>query len=84
MNQLSHFQIFNIIPSPFFILDIIVMFIFVQQVDNNFITPLVVGESVGLHPMIVMIVLIIGATLIGPIGMFSCYSCSRCIEKFIA
>ena len=62
-------HIFNIIPSPFFILDIIVMFIFVQQVDNHFITPLVVGESVGLHPMIVMIVLIIGATLIGPIGM---------------
>ena len=62
-------HIFNIIPSPFFILDIIVMFILVQQIDNNFITPLVVGESVGLHPMIVMIVLIMGATLIGPIGM---------------
>ena len=62
-------QIFSIVPSPFFILDIIIMFILVQQVDNNFITPLVVGESVGLHPMIVMIVLIIGATLIGPIGM---------------
>lgn len=62
-------HIFNVIPSPFFILDIVVMFILVQQIDNNFITPLVVGESVGLHPMIVMIVLIIGATLIGPIGM---------------
>ena len=62
-------QIFSIVPSPFFVLDIILMFIFVQQLDNNFITPLVVGESVGLHPMIVMIVLIIGATLIGPIGM---------------
>ena len=62
-------QIFSIVPSPFFVLDIILMFIFVQQVDNNFITPLVVGESVGLHPMVVMIVLIIGATLIGPIGM---------------
>ncbi len=62
-------QIFSIVPSPFFVLDIILMFIFVQQLDNNFITPLVVGESVGLHPMVVMIVLIIGATLIGPIGM---------------
>ena len=62
-------HVFNIIPSPFFIIDIIIMFILVQQIDNNFITPLVVGESVGLHPMIVMIVLIIGATLLGPIGM---------------
>lgn len=64
----SH-QLFNSIPSPFYILDIILMFIIVQQIDNNFITPLVVGESVGLHPMAVMIVLLIGGTLIGPLGM---------------
>ncbi len=64
----SH-QLFNTVPSPFYILDIILMFIIVQQIDNNFITPLVVGESVGLHPMAVMIVLLIGGTLIGPLGM---------------
>ena len=51
------------------VLDIILMFIVVQQIDNNFITPLVIGESVGLHPMIVMIVLIMGGTLMGPLGM---------------
>ena len=67
-SALSHY-LFNIIPSPFFIFDIILMFIVVQQIDNNFITPLVIGESVGLHPMVVMIVLIIGGTLIGPLGM---------------
>ena len=64
----SH-QLFNSIPSPFYIFDIILMFIVVQQIDNNFITPLVVGDSVGLHPMAVMIVLLIGGTLIGPLGM---------------
>jgi len=62
-------QVFGTIPSPFYILDIIIMFIVVQQIDNNFITPLVVGESVGLHPMAVMLVLLIGGTLIGPLGM---------------
>ena len=67
-SALSHY-IFNIIPSPFFIFDIILMFIIVQQIDNSFITPLVIGESVGLHPMVVMIVLIIGGTLMGPLGM---------------
>ena len=65
---LTH-QIFGAVPSPFYVLDIILMFIIVQQIDNNFITPLVVGESVGLHPMAVMLVLLIGGTLIGPIGM---------------
>ena len=62
-------QLFGVIPSPFYIFDIILMFIVVQQIDNNFITPVVVGESVGLHPMAVMIVLLIGGTLIGPVGM---------------
>ena len=65
---LNH-QMFSVIPSPFYVLDIILMFIVVQQIDNNFITPLVVGESVGLHPMAVMLVLLIGGTLIGPLGM---------------
>ena len=57
------------VPSPFFILDIILMFIIVQQIDNNFVTPIVVGESTGLHPMIVMIALLIGGILMGPLGM---------------
>ncbi len=60
---------FNIIPSPFFVFDIIIMFIIVQQIDNNLITPIVVGESVGLHPMIVMIALFIGGIVLGPLGM---------------
>ena len=58
-------QLFGVIPSPFYIIDIVLMFIIVQQIDNNFVTPIVVGESVGLHPMAVMIVLLIGGTLIG-------------------
>ncbi|MFQ6677636.1 MAG: AI-2E family transporter [Fidelibacterota bacterium] len=61
--------LFNTIPSPFYLLDIVVMFIIVQQIDNNIITPMMVGESVGLHPMMVMIALLIGGTLIGPMGM---------------
>lgn len=62
-------QLFGAIPSPFFMLDIVFMFIIVQQIDNNFITPILVGESVGLHPMAVMIVLLIGGTMMGPLGM---------------
>ena len=45
------------------------MFIVVQQIDNNFVTPLVVGESTGLHPLIVMISLLIGGIVMGPMGM---------------
>ena len=65
---LSH-MLFGVIPSPFFILDILLMFIIVQQIEGNLITPTLVGKSVGLHPMIVMIALIIGGTILGPLGM---------------
>ena len=65
---LNHY-LFNVIPSPYYIFDIILMFTIVQQIDNNFVTPVVVGESVGLHPMAVMLVLLIGGTLLGPLGM---------------
>ena len=57
------------IPSPFFSIDIIFMFLVVQQIEGNLITPALVGKSVGLHPMLVMIVLLIGGTLLGPHGM---------------
>ena len=67
-DALSH-MLFGVIPSPFFILDILLMFIIVQQIEGNLITPTLVGKSVGLHPMIVMIALIIGGTILGPLGM---------------
>jgi len=65
---LAH-HLFGVIPSPFFIVDIILMFIIVQQIEGNFITPTLVGKSVGLHPMLVIIALLIGGTLLGPLGM---------------
>ncbi|MFQ6612109.1 MAG: AI-2E family transporter [Fidelibacterota bacterium] len=65
---LAH-QLFGIIPSPFFTVDIILMFIIVQQIEGNLITPTLVGKSVGLHPMLVIIALLIGGTVLGPLGM---------------
>ena len=61
--------LFGAIPSPFYLLDIVLMFLIVQQIEGNLITPTLVGKSVGLHPIIVMISLLIGGTILGPLGM---------------
>ena len=45
------------------------MFLIVQQIEGNLITPTLVGKSVGLHPIVVMISLLIGGTILGPLGM---------------
>ncbi|MDP6967146.1 MAG: AI-2E family transporter [Candidatus Marinimicrobia bacterium] len=65
---LAH-KMFGVVPSPFFLVDIILMFIIVQQIEGNLVTPTLVGKSVGIHPMMVMIALLIGGTLLGPLGM---------------
>lgn len=49
----------------------VVIFAFViQQLENLFLTPRVVGSSVRLHPVIVMLVLILGSEIGGLIGLF--------------
>ncbi len=42
----------------------------IQQVENIIITPRVLGRSVKLHPVIVMVVLVIGSELGGLVGLF--------------
>lgn len=42
----------------------------VQQVENIFITPRVVGRSVQLHPVVVMVVLVVGGEILGLAGLF--------------
>ncbi len=42
----------------------------VQQVENIFLTPQVLGESIKLHAVVIMIVLIIGSEIVGLVGLF--------------
>jgi predicted PurR-regulated permease PerM len=42
----------------------------VQQVENLFVSPRVLGRSVQLHPVIVMVVLVIGSEIGGILGLF--------------
>jgi predicted PurR-regulated permease PerM len=39
-----------------------------SQVENNVITPRVMGSAVELHPLVILIALIVGAELLGPAG----------------
>jgi len=48
---------------------IIVVFAVVQMIDNIFISPMVVGKSVDMHPLMVFLVLLIGGNLMGLLGM---------------
>jgi predicted PurR-regulated permease PerM len=56
------------VPSdPWWVFPLVVtgIFVAVQQVDGLFITPKIVGESVGLHPMTVIVSVFVWTLLMG-------------------
>ena len=45
------------------------VFAFVQAMESMIITPRVVGENIGLHPVAVIFAVLLGAELFGLVGM---------------
>lgn len=65
---LGAFLIF--VEDPMLAVWFVVMFLVIQQIENNMIYPRVVGTSVGLSGMWVLVAVAIGGELMGVIGMF--------------
>lgn len=53
-----------------FVLLIAGIFLGGQVIEGNFLTPKLVGDSVGLHPLWVFFALLAGGSLLGVLGMF--------------
>lgn len=51
------------------VLAVIIAFAVVQLLDNVLVSPLIVSRSVQIHPLLVILVLLIGSNLAGIIGM---------------
>lgn len=56
--------------EPTFVLLIAGIFLGGQVIEGNFLTPKLVGDSVGLHPLWVFFALLAGGSLLGILGMF--------------
>ena len=55
--------------SLMIIVKIAALFAIVQLIDNVLITPVVVSNAVDLHPLVVMIVVLVGGSLLGITGL---------------
>ncbi len=55
--------------SPFKALQVVLAFAVIQQVENAVLSPKILGESVGLHPLVVMFSILAGGYLFGPWGL---------------
>lgn len=57
------------VNSPIQAVMFVIMFIIVQQIDNNIVYPRVVGSSIGLPGMWVLLAVLVGEGLMGVAGM---------------
>lgn len=51
------------------VFSIVIVFVFVQIIEGTFISPIAVGKSVNLHPLVVIIGVTVGGQLGGVLGM---------------
>jgi len=56
--------------SPIKALLVAALFAVIQLIENHFLVPQVMKKSVGLNPLLVIIILLIGGKLAGPVGVF--------------
>jgi predicted PurR-regulated permease PerM len=61
--------IITILYAPTKIIWTILVVIVVQQLEGSFITPKIMGDHVGLHPVYIILSLLIGGMFFGVIGM---------------
>lgn len=70
-------------PNPMKALYGAIAILVIQQIDGWFIVPKVVGDSVKLHPIIVLLVILIGGNLFGLIGMVLAVPVAGLIRVFL-
>lgn len=51
-----------------FALVVLIAMILIQQVENNLLVPRIVGDALDLHPLLVMVSVVMGASLAGLLG----------------
>ena len=62
---------------------VIIAFIIIQQLENHLIVPLIMKQAVGLNPIIIIISLIIGIKLKGPVGALLAVPFATALSEFL-
>jgi predicted PurR-regulated permease PerM len=61
--------ILSFVQSPFLAFWVLILYIVVQQLENYVITPQVMKRTVGLNPVTIIVVMLIGVKLAGVLGI---------------
>lgn len=61
--------IIAIVNSPFMLLKLAVVWVIVQFLEGNFISPNIMGKTMKIHPLTIIIVLLVAGNLFGLLGV---------------
>ncbi|GGM38452.1 AI-2E family transporter [Paraliobacillus quinghaiensis] len=61
--------IIAIVSSPFMLLKLAIVWIAVQFLEGNFVSPNIMGKTMEIHPLTIILVLLIAGNLFGVIGV---------------
>jgi predicted PurR-regulated permease PerM len=62
--------IITLVYSPLKAIFVAILFLAVQLLENNLLVPQVMKKVVGLNPLLVIIIVLIGGKIAGPLGVF--------------
>lgn len=60
---------FAFLRSPLTVVWVLLLFLAANQIENSIISPKIIGDRVGLHPLVVIFSLFVGGYLMGIVGM---------------
>lgn len=61
--------IFALFASPMKAIWVSIFWVLIQWTENNIVAPKIIGENMGMHPMIILLSIIIGGGVFGVFGM---------------
>lgn len=69
--------------SWYLALGVLILYVVIQQLENNLMAPLVFRYVIGLNPVIVILSLLIGVRLAGPLGLLIAIPAAAAVGEFL-
>ncbi|HLR20471.1 MAG TPA: AI-2E family transporter [Tissierellaceae bacterium] len=61
--------LFAFISKPIKAVWVSIIFLLIQWTENNILAPKIIGENMGMHPMVILLSIIVGGGIFGVLGM---------------
>jgi len=71
------------VQTPYLALFVLVLYFIIQQLENSFIVPKVMGKITGLNPIVVLIAVLIGAKVGGIVGTLMAVPVATVLSTFL-